>query len=98
MPPSLGLVVLLVTLRRKAGDAGAGWQGRRESAMAPPLPRPRTPPDGDRRAGFPAECCEKGHYRSKAGASQADRSLVSARTSSGSLPAATSATVTRSST
>src|SRR5258706_7636685 len=56
------LVVLLVTFARKCRDAGAVRRGRRERAMAAPLPRLRTQHGGDRRPAFPVKRCEKGHY------------------------------------
>jgi hypothetical protein len=54
-------VVFLVTFAGKCRDAGAVRQGRSEQAMAAPLPRVRTQPDGVRRPAFPAKRCEKGH-------------------------------------
>src|SRR5258706_9933339 len=59
------LVVLLVTFARECRDAGAVRQNPdppSPQAMAAPLPRLRTQPDGDRRPAFPVKRCEKGHW------------------------------------
>ena len=55
------LVGLLRTLRLKRRGPGVARQGRREGAMAAPLPRPRTQPGGHPGPPFRVECSEKAH-------------------------------------
>src|SRR6185503_15337896 len=59
----MSLVVPLWTLRVEWRGVGVARQGRREGAMAVPLPRPRTQPGGSQRPPFRVECSERGHLR-----------------------------------